>query len=133
MEQYALRQKIPIVGPAVGRTLYLLAQISGARRIFEMGSAIGYSTVWLARAAGPGAEIFYTDGDPANAARARGYLRRAKLERRVKILVGDAVELIDSIGGQFDLDFYRCGEATIPGGLQKIPSPSEEKGASCCR
>ncbi|MFQ5724535.1 MAG: O-methyltransferase, partial [Terriglobia bacterium] len=44
IEQQAQRRNIPIVGPAVGRLLYLLAQLIGARRIFEMGSAIGYST-----------------------------------------------------------------------------------------
>ena len=51
MERYAKKRDIPIIGPAVGRLIYLLAQISGARRIFEMGSAIGYSTIWLARLA----------------------------------------------------------------------------------
>lgn len=63
MERYAHKHGVPIIGPAVGRMIYFLAQISGARRIFEMGSAIGYSTIWLARAAGPRAEVYYTDGD----------------------------------------------------------------------
>ena len=72
MERYAKKHDVPIIGPAVARMIYLLAQISGARRIFEMGSAIGYSTIWLARAAGPDAEVYYTDGDAANAKRARG-------------------------------------------------------------
>jgi len=58
MERYARKHDVPIIGPACGRLLYLLAQTSGAKRIFEMGSAIGYSTIWLARAAGPGAEIY---------------------------------------------------------------------------
>ena len=53
MENYAEQNRIPIIGPAVARLLSLLVQISGAKRIFEMGSAIGYSTIWLARAAGP--------------------------------------------------------------------------------
>ena len=54
MERYARKHDVPIIGPACGRLLYLLAQTAGAKRIFEMGSAIGYSTIWLARAAGPG-------------------------------------------------------------------------------
>ena len=49
MERLARRRDIPIIGPAVGRMIYLLVQICGAKRIFEMGSAIGYSTIWLAR------------------------------------------------------------------------------------
>src|SRR6202046_1758175 len=99
MERYAKGHDVPIIGPAVARTIFLLAQISGAKRIFEMGSAIGYSTIWLARAAGPGAEVYYTDGDPANAARARGYFQRAGVEHCIQILVGDALLLLDEIGG----------------------------------
>ncbi|MGE5817066.1 MAG: O-methyltransferase, partial [Deltaproteobacteria bacterium] len=64
MEAYAEENRIPIIGPAVARLLSLFVQVSGAKRIFEMGSAIGYSTIWLARAAGPKARVFYTDGDP---------------------------------------------------------------------
>src|ERR1700723_2615343 len=60
MEQYAREHSVPIIGPECGRLLYLLTQISGANRIFEMGSAIGYSAIWFARAAGPGAEVYFT-------------------------------------------------------------------------
>ncbi len=58
IEAYAAENRIPIIGPAVARLLTLLVQVSGATRIFEMGSAIGYSTIWLARAAGTKAEVF---------------------------------------------------------------------------
>src|SRR5258705_1357773 len=67
IEKYADEHRTPIIGPAVARLLTLLVQVSGATRIFEMGSAIGYSTIWLARAAWPKAQGFYTDGDPGNA------------------------------------------------------------------
>ncbi|HET7840325.1 MAG TPA: O-methyltransferase, partial [Terriglobia bacterium] len=79
MERYAAQHGVPIVGPACGRVLYQLARLAGARRVFEMGSAIGYSTLWLARAVGPKGLVYYTDGDPANAERARAYLRRARV------------------------------------------------------
>ncbi|MDP6052033.1 MAG: O-methyltransferase, partial [Candidatus Latescibacteria bacterium] len=52
MEQIAKEQSISIIGPLVGRLLYQMAVMIGARRIFEMGSAIRYSTIWLARAVG---------------------------------------------------------------------------------
>ncbi len=52
MEADATRNHVPIVGPAVARVLFQLATISGAKKIFEMGSAIGYSTIWWARARG---------------------------------------------------------------------------------
>jgi predicted O-methyltransferase YrrM len=110
MERYAKKHDVPIIGPACGRLLYLLTQISGAKRIFEMGSAIGYSTLWFARAAGPGSQIFYTDGDSANAVRARRNLERAGVLDRVKILTGDAVELLDTVPGEFDIiliDVYK--------------------------
>jgi caffeoyl-CoA O-methyltransferase len=119
MERYARRHDVPIIGPAVGRMIYLLAQISGVRRIFEMGSAIGYSTIWLARAAGPGSEVFYTDGDPANGERARDYFRRAEVEDRVQILTGDAVNLIDDVSGQFDLIFMDVDKHQYPAALRK--------------
>src|SRR5260370_23214149 len=66
MEKYAEEHRVPIIGPAVARLMMLLVQVSGAKRIFEMGSAIGYSTIWLARAAGAPAEVVYTDGSPEN-------------------------------------------------------------------
>ena len=53
MEKLAKRRDIPIIGPACARVLYLMAKLTKARRVFEMGSAIGYSTIWLARAVGP--------------------------------------------------------------------------------
>lgn len=110
MERYAKKHDVPIIGPACGRLLYLLTQISGAKRIFEMGSAIGYSTLWFARAAGPGSQIFYTDGDPANAELARRNLERAGVLDRVTILTGDAIELLDTVPGEFDIiliDVYK--------------------------
>jgi caffeoyl-CoA O-methyltransferase len=119
MERHAKQHKVPIVGPAVGRLIYLLVQISGARRIFEMGSAIGYSTIWLARAAGPDAEVYYTDGDAENARRARGNFRRAGVEDRIQILVGDAVELIDGVTGEFDIIFIDVNKHQYPAALRK--------------
>src|SRR2546430_4103110 len=64
METEAAKRKIPIVGPAVGRILHQLALMIDARKIFEMGSAIGYSTIWWARALGTNGRVIYTDGDP---------------------------------------------------------------------
>jgi predicted O-methyltransferase YrrM len=105
MEAYAAAHQVPIVGPAVGGLLALLVKLSGAQRIFEMGSAIGYSTIWLARAAGEGAEIYYSDGDEQNAARARDYSHRAGVADRVRILVGNSLDLLQETSGDFDIIF----------------------------
>jgi len=122
MERQAAAENIPIIGPAVARLLYLLAQTSGAKRIFEMGSAIGYSTIWLARAAGPKAKIFYTDGDPKNAQRAREFFKRAGVEKRIRIMTGDALELLERVRGKFDLIFIDVNKEQYPAALKKAAS-----------
>lgn len=114
IEGYAEAQRIPIIGPAVGRLLGLLVQISGAARIFEMGSAIGYSTIWLARAAGAKGRVFYTDGDLENAKRARGYFERAGVAKRIEIQTGDAIALLKKTPGTFDIIFNDIDKHQYP-------------------
>jgi caffeoyl-CoA O-methyltransferase len=127
MEQFADEHRIPIIGPAVARLLALLVQISGARRIFEMGSAIGYSTIWLARAAGPKAEVFYTDGDPANAARAKDHFRRAGVAKRIRVHTGDALDLLRKTKGTFDLIFNDVNKQQYPDAL-RVALPKIRRG-----
>jgi caffeoyl-CoA O-methyltransferase len=119
MERYARLHDVPIIGPACGRLLYLLTQISRAKRIFEMGSAIGYSTIWFAKAAGEGSEVYYTDGDPENAQRAKDNFQRAGVEDRVRILVGDAVRLIDTVPGELDVVLIDVDKPQYPAALEK--------------
>ena len=103
MESRARREGIPIVGPVVGRLFHQIALIAGARRVMELGSAIGYSTMWWARAVGPRGKVWYTDASPANARDAQAYLRRGGVLGRVKILVGDALESMRRVKGRFDV------------------------------
>jgi predicted O-methyltransferase YrrM len=117
MEKYAAENDIPIIGPAVARMLALFVQVSEARRIFEMGSAIGYSTIWLARAAGPKGKVVYTDGDPEKARRARDYFRRAGVAKRIEIRVGNALELVKKAPGTFDLIFNDVDKYQYPDAL----------------
>jgi predicted O-methyltransferase YrrM len=118
MEEYAAAHDVPIVGPAVARLLAFLVQTAGSKRIFEMGSAIGYSTVWLARAAGPGAEIFYTDGDENNARRAKSYFERAGVADRITVQTGDAVERLAATPGLFDFIFIDIDKHQYPAALR---------------
>lgn len=118
MENYAAEHRVPIIGPAVARLLALLVQATEAKRIFEMGSAIGYSTIWLARAAGPKGKIYYTDGDPANAERAQGYFKRAGVAKRIKVEVGNALELVKKAPGKFDLIFNDVDKHQYPDALR---------------
>jgi predicted O-methyltransferase YrrM len=118
IEEYAAQHDVPIIGPAVARLLTLLVQISGAKRIFEMGSAIGYSTIWLARAAGPQAKVFYTDGNPESARRAQDYFRRAGIAKRVHVQVGDAMALLKKTPGKFDFIFNDVDKHQYPAALR---------------
>jgi len=119
MEKLAKRRDIPIIGPACARVLYLMAKLTKARRIFEMGSAIGYSTIWLARAVGPRGRVYYTDGDASNARSAREFLARAGVERRVDVLVGSAQKLLDQTPGKFDIIFIDVDKHQYPEALRK--------------
>ena len=104
-EEQARQRKIPIVGPAVGTLLASLAESIGARRIFELGSAVGYSTAFFAQAVGREGRVFYTDGNPENAREAGGYLSRLGLLDRVEVRTGEAVELLTKSSGLFDVVF----------------------------
>ncbi len=115
MEAQAARRAIPIVGPAVGRLLYLAARMIGARRIFEFGSAIGYSTLWWARAAGEMGEVFYTDNSLENHREAAGYFTRAGVAGRIRQLgPGDALAAFQSTTGAFDLIFCDVNKPAYP-------------------
>ena len=127
MERYAARHDVPIVGPAVGRLIHLLTQISGAKRIFEMGSAIGYSTLWFAEAAGEGAEVHYSDGSAENAQRAQGYFRRAGLEGRIYVHVGNSQEKLAETPGDFDIVFIDVDKEQYPETL-RLAAPRVRRG-----
>lgn len=118
MEDFAAKNRVPIIGPAVARLLSLLVQVSGAKRIFEMGSAIGYSTIWLARAAGPKGKVIYTDGDPEKANRAKEYFRRAGVAKRIDVRVGIAQDLLKKTPGTFDLIFNDIDKSQYPDALR---------------
>ncbi len=114
MEAYAARHGFPIVGPLVGHLLFVLARACGARRVYEMGSGYGYSTLWFARAVGPGGQVVHTDGDAENSRRAREYLGRAGLADRVRFEVGDARQLIAREPGPFDVVFCDVDKEQYP-------------------
>jgi len=118
IEAYADEHRVPIIGPAVARLLTLLVQASGAARIFEMGSAIGYSTIWLARAAGPKAQVFYTDGDKENARRAQDYFKKAGVTKRIRVQVGNALDLVKKMPGKFDFIFNDVDKHQYPDALR---------------
>jgi caffeoyl-CoA O-methyltransferase len=118
MEAYAKERDVPIVGPAVATLLSVLAKSIGARRVCELGSAIGYSTAFFAQAVGPGGIVIYTDGSEENARRARSYIDRLKLSDRVDFRVGDAVRSLESTSGEFDVVFVDIDKDGYPEALE---------------
>jgi predicted O-methyltransferase YrrM len=92
--------------------------ISGAKNVFEMGSAIGYSTIWWARAVGEGGRVTYTDGDRKNADEARGYFERAGVANRITTKVGDALELLSEQTQSFDVIFCDVDKEDYPRALR---------------
>jgi caffeoyl-CoA O-methyltransferase len=120
MEEYAGQHSIPIVGPAVARVLQQLALMIHARSVFELGSAIGYSTIWWAQAVGDNGRVVYTDGDSKNAERARSYFTRAGVSKRITLHTGDALEFLSEQKEEFDIIFNDVDKDDYPRVLRLV-------------
>lgn len=106
------------VSPLQGRFLMLLAKIRGARRILEIGTLGGYSTIWLARALPPGGELVTLEIEPRHARVARENLTRAGLEAKIDLRVGPAADslakLVAEGAAPFDLVFVDADKPSNP-------------------
>jgi predicted O-methyltransferase YrrM len=103
------------VAPNQGKLLYLIAQLLGARRILEIGTLGGYSTIWLARALPAGGTLVTLEVDPKHAEVARANLARAGLTQVVDVRVGRALDTLAALAGQlFDLVFIDADKPNNP-------------------
>lgn len=93
------------VAPNQGKFLHLLAQMIGARRILEVGTLGGYSTIWLARALPPEGRLITLEYEPRHAEVARANLARAGLSGQVEVRVGRAIELLPRLEPEAPFDF----------------------------
>ncbi|MBI3460531.1 O-methyltransferase [Candidatus Acetothermia bacterium] len=105
LEAEAEQRNIPIVGPHAASFLALTARSIRARRILEIGTAIGYSTIWLARACGRGGRVITIEVNEETAEEARKNIADAKLSKQVTVIVGDGMEVIPTLTGRFDFVF----------------------------
>jgi predicted O-methyltransferase YrrM len=99
------------VAPNQGKLLHLLARMVGARRILEVGTLGGYSTLWLARALPAGGRLTTLELDPAHAAVARENLEAAGVADRVEVLVGPALDTLATLDEPIDLAFVDADKA----------------------
>jgi len=124
MEAHGARERIPILGPHSATLLHVLARAIGARRIVEVGTAIGVSTLHLARALPPGGELVSFEIDPARHAAAQDYLERAGLAAaagaRVDLRLQDAREGLAALEPPFDLAFLDGVKAEYEAYLERV-------------
>jgi caffeoyl-CoA O-methyltransferase len=105
IEQDGRSRGLPLVHAASARLLRTLVIATGARRILEIGTAIGYSAIWMAQAQPAGGLLISLEKDAARAAIARANIERAGLAGRISVIVGDASRYLHKVAGPFDLIF----------------------------
>ncbi len=103
LEKKAAERYIPIIKPQVGQFLQVLIKIKKPGRILEVGTAIGYSTIWMARVAGPAVEIVSIEINEERAAEARENFRSGRVEEQINLKIGDAREIIPFLRRKFEL------------------------------
>jgi predicted O-methyltransferase YrrM len=99
------QRNLPLVDAEVGTLLRVLATALGAKRVLEIGTAIGYSGIWLAGALPPDGSLFTLEIDPERAREAKENFARAGLADRISVIVGDAKLMVAKVAGPFDLIF----------------------------
>ncbi|GAB2787878.1 O-methyltransferase [Amycolatopsis magusensis] len=102
------------VAPLQGKLLHLLAKLTGAKSILEVGTLGGYSTIWLARALPADGRLITLEYEPKHAAVARANIEAAGLADRVEVRVGAALDTLPELEGPFDLSFIDADKVNNP-------------------
>jgi predicted O-methyltransferase YrrM len=119
MEQEAREQSFPIIGPASGKFCYMMARAIGARKIFELGSGYGYSTLWFAKAVreNGGGVVHHTVWDQGLHDRAKANIEEAGYSDLVQFHLGEAVGTLRETEGPFDILFNDIDKDGYPASL----------------
>ena len=106
LEEEAQNENIPIVGPVVGELLFMLACITQAKRILELGTATGYSAIFLARACQTyDGKVVTLENNQEMASRAQQNFQKAGLQDHIEIRLGDAVAELSRLTDEYDFIF----------------------------
>lgn len=105
VEREGQAEGLPIVRPDTGAMLHALVRLTGARRVLEIGTAIGYSMLWMATALPADGQIISLERDASRAERARAHATAAGVDARAHVMVGDASRFLHKVAGPFDLIF----------------------------
>ncbi|OGW85260.1 MAG: hypothetical protein A3C35_04840 [Omnitrophica bacterium RIFCSPHIGHO2_02_FULL_46_11] len=118
MNERGNKINFPLVGPLVGRLLYQLAKMTGAKKIFEMGSGFGYSAFWFALALPEDGIIYLTDQSAKNLELAKQFFTKGNLIRKAQFHVGDAIEALSQTKESFDIIFIDMDKESYPKALE---------------
>ena len=120
IEALGAHDRIPIVSWETGRLLATLVAAQRPQRILEVGTAIGCSTLHMARELDPGARIVTLERDPQRIAQARGFWARAGVADRIDLVEGDALASLRTLDGPFDLVFLDATKTEIDAYLDEV-------------
>ena len=129
LEQVAKEKHVPIVGPLVGRFLYILARASRAGRVLEIGTAIGYSAIWFGLAIKQHkGTVITVEIDENTANEARRNIARAKLQRTIRVINGSGLQVVPKLKGRFDIVFIDDSKENYPKYLEMCTNKLNKNG-----
>ena len=118
LEEKALKEYIPIISPEVAQLIKLLSEISGAKKLLEIGSAIGYSAILFAGFSDD-MKITTIEMDEERAKEAEENIIRAKMDKKITLLRGNALQVMDQIAESFDIVFVDAAKGQYNNFLPK--------------
>lgn len=114
MHQLAEERNFPIVGPLVGRLLFILIEFGHVHTILECGSGFGYAAAWMAMALPENGKIYCIEYDKDNIKLARQFLEEADVAHKVTFMQGDAVEIVPTLRQSYDMIFNDIDKKQYP-------------------
>ncbi len=109
-------------GPLEGNFLKMVVQMTGAKRILELGTFTGYSALWMVQALQKGGEVITCEFNPDNAKIAQGFFDKSPNKNNIQIKIGPALETLETLQGPFDVVFIDADKSNYPAYYEKCLS-----------